>query len=136
MNLVGSSLTSGSGGMFGLVTKRDTHRCTDTGLAAQQVNMAEVVCPRPPTEKPDFTVGTLRKAIPAHCFKRSLWRSFSYLLADLVAIAVLYYLSTYIDQVAPVWLAYGALWPLYWFFQGAVATGPCHASVARLAFNV
>jgi hypothetical protein len=39
-----------------------------------------LVCPRPPVDKPEFTIGTLRKAIPAHCFKRSLWRSFSYLL--------------------------------------------------------
>jgi hypothetical protein len=41
-----------------------------------------LVCPRPPTEKPEFTIGTLRKAIPAHCFKRSLWRSFSYLIGE------------------------------------------------------
>jgi hypothetical protein len=31
-------------------------------------------------DKPEFTIGTLRKAIPAHCFKRCLWRSFSYLI--------------------------------------------------------
>lgn len=82
-----------------------------------------LVCPRPPTEKPEFTIGTLRKAIPAHCFKRSTWRSFSYLLVDLVAVAALYFASTFIDSVAPAWLAYGALWPLYWFWQGAVCTG-------------
>lgn len=57
------------------------------------------------------------------------------MLADLSAMAVLYYLSTFIDQIAPAWLAYGALWPLYWFFQGAVGTGKCRALVARPAFD-
>lgn len=79
---------------------------------------------RVPVEKPDFTVGTLRKAIPAHCFERSVLRSSAYLGADLLAIAALYFASTFIDQPAvPRWLAYGLLWPTYWFFQGAVATG-------------
>lgn len=76
------------------------------------------MCPRPPTDKPQFTVKTLRDAIPAHCFQRSTVRSFSYLLVDLVAVAALYYASTWIDHpVVPRVLAYGCLWPLYWFFQ-------------------
>jgi omega-6 fatty acid desaturase (delta-12 desaturase) len=79
---------------------------------------------RAPSEKPPFTVGTLRKAIPAHCFERSLWRSSQYLLVDLVVMTALFMASQYIDQAAvPRWLAYGLLWPLYWFFQGAVGTG-------------
>ena len=49
---------------------------------------------RVPVDKPQFTVGTLRKAIPAHCFERSLLRSSSYLAADLLAIAALYFAST------------------------------------------
>lgn len=68
---------------------------------------------RPPTSPP-FTVGQLRRAIPAHCFERSLLRSSSYLIVDLVAIAALYYASTFIDS-APAWLAWGLLWPLYWW---------------------
>ena len=79
---------------------------------------------RVPVEKPDFTVGTLRKAIPPHCFERSLLRSSAYLGVDLLAVAALYFASTFIDQPAvPRWLAYGLLWPAYWFFQGAVGTG-------------
>lgn len=79
---------------------------------------------RVPVEKPAFTVGTLRKAIPPHCFERSLLRSSAYLAVDLLAVATLYYASTFIDQPAvPRWLAYGLLWPAYWFFQGAVGTG-------------
>lgn len=79
---------------------------------------------RVPVEKPAFTVGTLRKAIPPHCFERSLLRSSAYLGLDLLAVATLYFVSTLFDQPAvPRWLAYGLLWPAYWFFQGAVGTG-------------
>lgn len=80
---------------------------------------------RQPTEKPSFTIGQLRKAIPPHCFKRSLWRSASYLVTDLAAIAALYFASTFIDRpdVALPFAARWALWIVYWFFQGAIATG-------------
>ena len=44
------------------------------------------VQPRAVTAKPSFTVGTLRKAIPPHCFDRSLSWSLLYLLADLSCI--------------------------------------------------
>ncbi|KAL0034483.1 hypothetical protein WJX79_004982 [Trebouxia sp. C0005] len=82
------------------------------------------VSKRVPVEKPDFTVGTLRRAIPPHCFERSLLRSSGYVAADLLGMAALYFCSTFIDQPAvPRWLAYGLLWPTYWFFQGAVGTG-------------
>lgn len=77
---------------------------------------------RQPTAKPPFTVGDLRRAIPAHCFERSVLRSSAYLVADLVAVAALYFASTFIDR-APALLAWGLLWPAYWFFQGAVCTG-------------
>lgn len=75
-------------------------------------------------EHPPFTVATLRKAIPAHCFKRSLLRSSAYVAGDLLMLAALVWASGRIDA-APVppavrWLV---LWPLYWFFAGAVATG-------------
>ena len=79
---------------------------------------------RVPVEKPDFTVGTLRRAIPPHCFDRSLLRSSGYLAADLLAMTMLYFASTFFDQPSvPRWFAYGLLWPAYWFFQGAVGTG-------------
>ena len=82
------------------------------------------VSKRVPVEKPAFTVGTLRRAIPPHCFERSLLRSSGYVAADLLGMAALYFCSTFIDQPAvPRWLAYGLLWPTYWFFQGAVGTG-------------
>lgn len=79
---------------------------------------------RQPTAKPSFTIGQLRKAIPEHCFKRSLLKSSAYLITDLIMIAALYYASTCIDTApVPAHIRWGILWPLYWFFQGAVATG-------------
>lgn len=79
---------------------------------------------RQPTDTPDFTIGQLRKAIPAHCFDRSLTKSFSYLVVDLIMIALLYLGSQYIDGMSSSPLVrYGVCWPLYWFFQGAVSTG-------------
>jgi len=79
---------------------------------------------QPADTKPSFTVAQLRKAIPAHCWKRSLFRSSAYLLTDLVMLAALVWASGHIDAAplpaAARWLV---LWPLYWFFAGAVATG-------------
>jgi hypothetical protein len=82
-----------------------------------------IVCERPCTEKPQFTVGDLRRAIPKHCFERSLVKSSQYLLADLVAVAALVYASTFIDSLPVPVVARAVLWAVYWFFQGAVCTG-------------
>lgn len=76
---------------------------------------------RQPVAKPEFTLGTVRKAIPAHCFERSLARSSLYLARDVFVCAGLWYLSSYIDSLPVAWRY--VLWPLYWFFQGAFATG-------------
>jgi omega-6 fatty acid desaturase (delta-12 desaturase) len=78
---------------------------------------------RQPTDEPPFMLGQLRRAIPAHCFKRSTLRSSLYLIADLVLIAALYVASTFIDTAPVSATARWALWATYWFFQGAVATG-------------
>jgi omega-6 fatty acid desaturase (delta-12 desaturase) len=79
---------------------------------------------RQPTDAPPFTIGQLRKAVPPHCFERSLPRSLSHLLADLLMVAALAWASSLIDAApAPGWLRWGALWPAYWWLQGAVATG-------------
>lgn len=73
---------------------------------------------RQPVEKPPFTIGTLRKAIPAHCFERSALRSSMYLAFDIAVMSLLYVASTYIDPApVPTWVKYGIMWPLYWFFQ-------------------
>lgn len=85
---------------------------------------------RVPHAKPTFTIGDVRRAIPAHCFERPLTKSFSYLFADLAVVAVLIYASTFISLVredvfgatlAPV--LRHLLWVAYWICQGCVMTG-------------
>lgn len=47
-----------------------------------------------------------------------------YLLGDLAMVALLYYATTWFDHPSiPVLLRWGVLWPMYWFWQGAVCTG-------------
>lgn len=80
--------------------------------------------PRAPADKPPFTLSDIKKAIPNRCFERSLLLSFGYLFYDLFVISILVYCSTWIDHVpVPSWLRLSCIWPLYWFFCGAFATG-------------
>lgn len=85
----------------------------------QAIKHAEVK--RAPTAKPEFTLGTIRKAIPPHCFERRLLKSSLHLAADVALVSLMFWGSSYINQ-APAPLP-SVLWPLYWFFQGAVMTG-------------
>ncbi|KAI9124348.1 hypothetical protein K1719_004270 [Acacia pycnantha] len=78
---------------------------------------------RTPSTNPPFTVNQLKKAIPAHCFQRSLLQSSAYLLHD-VALSVLIYKSTSFFNLLPhPATASFLLWPLYWLLQGSVLTG-------------
>jgi omega-6 fatty acid desaturase (delta-12 desaturase) len=86
---------------------------------------------RVPATKPPFSVGDIRRAIPAHCFSRPLSKSFGYLLWDLFLVGVIFYASTFIDalasdatfgpRLAP--LLRHVLWCAYWVCQGCVCTG-------------
>ncbi|EGD76808.1 delta-12 fatty acid desaturase [Salpingoeca rosetta] len=91
-----------------------------TKPAAIQKDLAEDrACAAPPP----FTLGDLKRAIPAHCFERNTWTSLRYIAQDMAGAAVLYYLSTFIDQPGvPTWARF-VLWPLYWWCQGVVLTG-------------
>ncbi|KAF4359181.1 hypothetical protein F8388_005290 [Cannabis sativa] len=76
---------------------------------------------RAPHTAPPFTLSQLKKAIPPHCFNRSLLHSFSYLLQDLFFASLFYYVATsyfYLPHPLP-YLA----WPLYWIFQGIIFCG-------------
>eukprot|EP00850_Spirogloea_muscicola_P008991 SM000049S16762 [mRNA] locus=s49:560970:563807:- [translate_table: standard] len=79
---------------------------------------------RAPSAKPPFTIGDLKKAIPPHCFRRSLLTSSAYLAADLAAVAALVCCTRLFDGPGvPRLLSAGLLWPAYWLAQGCVATG-------------
>lgn len=75
---------------------------------------------RAPSSKPPFTVGQLKKAIPPHCFNRSVATSFSYLLWDLAIISIAAYSTKFFVYEGVLnW----ALWCAYWVVAGCVATG-------------
>nr|AAS57577.1 delta12-oleic acid desaturase [Euphorbia lagascae] len=77
---------------------------------------------RVPYTKPPFTLGQLKQAVPSHCFKRSLLRSFSYVFHDLALSFLFFYIATTYFHRFPSWLAFFA-WPVYWVFQGCILTG-------------
>jgi omega-6 fatty acid desaturase (delta-12 desaturase) len=96
----------------------------------QIVSQGGVVVDRVPASKPNFTVGDIRRAIPAHCFTRPLTKSFGYLFCDIAVAAILYYATSFIPLASDAVLggtfgplARAALWVLYWVCQGCVCTG-------------
>nr|Q8GZC2.1 RecName: Full=Bifunctional desaturase/conjugase FADX; AltName: Full=Acyl-lipid (9+3)-(E)-desaturase; AltName: Full=Delta(12) acyl-lipid conjugase (11E,13E-forming) [Vernicia fordii]AAN87574.1 delta 12 fatty acid conjugase FADX [Vernicia fordii] len=76
---------------------------------------------RVPHTKPPFTLGQLKQAIPSHCFKRSLLRSFSYVVYDLSLSFIFYSIATTYFHLLPSPITYIA-WPVYWAFQGCILT--------------
>ncbi|XP_049365493.1 delta(12)-fatty-acid desaturase FAD2-like [Solanum verrucosum] len=72
--------------------------------------------------KPPFTIGDIKKVIPPHCFQRSLIRSFSYLVQDLILVSLFYYIATTYFCFLP-YPYYYLAWPIYWIIQGCVFTG-------------
>ncbi|CAO2837196.1 unnamed protein product [Amaranthus hypochondriacus] len=77
---------------------------------------------RAPNSKPPFTLGQLKQAIPPHCFKRSLLKSFSYLVYDLTLALLFYSCATkfFPTLTYPLHLL---AWPTYWALQGCILTG-------------
>lgn len=61
---------------------------------------------------PPFTLADIRAAIPKHCWKRSSWRSMSYVLKDVTIVFALAAGAVYVNS----WY----IWPLYWFAQGVM----------------
>lgn len=82
---------------------------------------ANDILKRVPVEPP-FSLSDLKKAIPAHCFERSLIRSSYYVVHDLVVAYVFYFLADKYIPILPYPLAYLA-WPVYWFCQASILTG-------------
>lgn len=93
-------------------------RMTPAASDDDQKNILE----RVPCSKPPFSLADLKKAIPDHCFERSVLRSSYYVVHDLIIAYVFYYLANTYIPLLPAPLAFLA-WPLYWFCQGSVLTG-------------
>ncbi|CAO2653054.1 Nn.00g024650.m01.CDS01 [Neocucurbitaria sp. VM-36] len=68
-------------------------------------------------------VKTLRDAIPAKCFERSLVRSMAYVVRDLVAVSVLFSSAVWLAKLDAPWSVTIPLWTLYSFVQGLFFTG-------------
>ena len=75
------------------------------------------------TEVPPFTLSDLKKAIPAHCFERSLFISSLYLLVDLTAVTVMFLVAYYVFNSQIPWYLQVLFWPAYWACQGTVSFG-------------
>jgi fatty acid desaturase len=93
---------------------------TATKTAAAPVMMATAKGAQS-TPYPD--VKTMRDAIPAKCFERSMVRSFSYVARDLVAVSLLFYSAVQLAGAdLPLYLSV-PLWTLYSFVTGCFFTG-------------
>ncbi|KAI0081548.1 delta-12 fatty acid desaturase [Panus rudis PR-1116 ss-1] len=87
-----------------------------------------------PVVIPDLSIKDLLSAIPAHCYKRSALRSSVYVVWDFFLLAVIYKGTVYLDALltpehislpSPYLYTFAsfALWALYSFATGLVATG-------------
>lgn len=115
-----------------LTQRRTDKASSEKSIAAlkPKTSVGGVTVARVPANKPPFTVGDIRRAIPAHCFERPLTKSFGYLFVDLFVVGVFYYATSFIplvsnELVGATWgpILRHVLWLTYWIAQGAVMTG-------------
>jgi omega-6 fatty acid desaturase / acyl-lipid omega-6 desaturase (Delta-12 desaturase) len=69
-----------------------------------------------------FTLGQIRKAVPPHCFQRSLVKSSLYLVRDLLIVLSLLYMALVGIPALPSPIQHIAAW-LYWVAQGCTFFG-------------
>ncbi|CAN4128382.1 unnamed protein product [Withania somnifera] len=65
-----------------------------------------------PSAPPPFRLAEIRNAIPKHCWVKDPFRSFSYVVRDLILVVILIGTAIYLDS----WLFY----PIYWAIQGTM----------------
>ncbi|CAM9330896.1 unnamed protein product, partial [Discosporangium mesarthrocarpum] len=65
-----------------------------------------------------FKFSDLKKAIPQHCFERNLVTSMSYLISDVMTMAALAWMASFIEWGTLPSGVSTILWPVYWFCQG------------------
>lgn len=90
------------------------------GAGGRMIEAQDKETLRAPCARPPFTIRQLKKAVPPHCFNRSLLKSSSYLLLDLIMASLLLY-STSMFRFSG--LLGWTLWSFYWVAQGCVLTG-------------
>ncbi|PCH40286.1 delta12-fatty acid desaturase [Wolfiporia cocos MD-104 SS10] len=101
---------------------------------AQEACDAKITAGQIPFLIPTLSTRELLSAIPAHCYKRSVIRSMSYVIYDFCLLAAFYKLAGFLDTyIAPEYIAlpgmhmytmlHFALWTLYSFLSGLVMMG-------------
>lgn len=75
------------------------------------------------TDLPPFTLTDIKKAIPPHCFVRSLLISSLYLAVDLAAVSLMFLAANYVFHSQISWYFQAVFWPAYWICQGCVSFG-------------
>ncbi|KAK8185311.1 fatty acid desaturase-domain-containing protein [Phyllosticta capitalensis] len=68
------------------------------------------------------TLGDIKKAIPPHCFEPSVAISMSYMVRDIILVAILGWAGLQIPRIETFWIR-AAAWILYGFTQGLIFTG-------------
>lgn len=81
--------------------------------------------PKPqPISRPQFTLTELKAAIPAHCFERSMVKSFGYLAWNLLVCSVLFYGAYVLLELMSLPLVFKVpAYLVYWFVQGSYMAG-------------
>ena len=92
-----------------------TSRTHETPVKTRLTAVADV--------RPIPDVKTLKDAIPAKCFERSMLRSFSYVVRDLIIVFSLFYAAVPLSRLDAPWFVTVPLWALYSFVQGCFFTG-------------
>uniref|UniRef100_A0A3Q7J8Q6 Fatty acid desaturase domain-containing protein n=1 Tax=Solanum lycopersicum TaxID=4081 RepID=A0A3Q7J8Q6_SOLLC len=81
-----------------------------------------------------FTIGDIKKFIPPHCFQRSLVRSFSYLVQDLIPVSIFYYIATIYFHLLTSPCCYLA-WPIYSIELGHQTYHRHHSNTSSLEYD-
>lgn len=76
-------------------------------------------------ELPDFSFNELRKAIPAHCFKRSAAKSLAYVARDIIQwVALFWVFKSFVnEEYISSRVVRGLLWAVYTVVAGWIGTG-------------
>jgi len=76
----------------------------------------------PPSARPSFTIGDIRKALPERLFVRDTWRSLGHVAVDLAIVAA-FGAVAWLGIARLPWWGQLLAWPVYWYAQGSVMTG-------------
>lgn len=81
--------------------------------------------PKPqPISRPQFTLTELKAAVPAHCFERSMVKSFGYLAWNLFVCCALFYGAYVVLELMSLPLVFKVpIYLAYWFVQGSYMAG-------------